>query len=161
MKKETVIKRLQQAREKILKQIELLPEEKWDEVFLGEWNLKDFVAHLIGWDTEGLKATQEIIKGKLPRYYQYYERNWTKINKKLVRKYKKGKKKDLLSRVKKSHQKLVKELEKILEELYNKDFGVRWKGSKITLASDTLYQADDEEIHAQQIKCWLKSGQRQ
>ena len=161
MKKKTVIKKLEQARQEILDLIEPLPENKWNEIFLGKWSLKDFVAHLIGWDIRGLKATREIVQGKLPSYYECYDEGWRTINDQLVKQYKKGNKKELIAAVKEVRHKLAKELENIPEELYHKDFGIRWKSSKITLASDTLFQANDEKIHTQQIKRWIKTGKKQ
>ena len=161
MKKKEVIGRLVGVRKRILELIGPLSEDKWDRVFLGKWTLKDFVAHLIGWDILGLKATREILQGKLPTYYKYYKEDWEKINDRLVKKYKKGRKRSLLVAEKKFRRKLIGELKKIPEELYRKDFGIRWKGSKITLTSDTLYQANDEKVHLQQIKNWLKTGKKQ
>src|SRR3972149_7111072 len=107
MKKRIVINRLVKARQKILKLGEPLPEEKWDEVFLGKWSVKDLVAHLIGWDNWGLRATREILKGKLPSYYKYYDENWIAMNDRLVKGYKKGGKKKLLAAIKNSHRKIV------------------------------------------------------
>lgn len=162
MGKRAVINKLIRAREKILKLVESLSEEKWNEIFLGKWAIRDLIAHLIGWDIWGLKATYEILKGKLPSYYyNYYDDDWATINDQLVKQYKKGDKHNMLDSLKKRRKKLIEELEKIPKELYNKDFGARWKGKKVTVASDTLFQADDEEIHAQQIQRWLKTGKAQ
>lgn len=162
MRKRAVINNLVRAREKILELVELLPEEKWNEVWLGKWSISDLVAHLIGWDIWGLKATREILKGRLPGYYyKYYDDDWATINAQFVKKYKKGNKDDLLNSLKKQRDKLIKGLEKVPEELYHKDLGARWKGKIVTIASDTLFQAEDEKIHAQQIKKWLKTGMPQ
>ena len=157
MEKQIVIKKLIKARKKILDLIRPLSKQLWEEVFLGTWSLKDLVAHLIGWDIWGLRATKEILQGKLPSYYQYYDEDWKSFNDKLVNKYKKGNKNDLLVSIKNSHKKLVEELERIPDKLYNKNFNLTWKGFKVTLTSDTLTQSDDEEIHTKQIKDWLKN----
>lgn len=162
LSKKEVIKRLSEARRKILELIEPLDEKRWSEVFLGKWTIADFVAHLIGWDIWGKKATHEILQGKLPSYYyKYYDDDWKTINDQFVKRYKKGNKKDLLNALEKHRNRLVKELEKITEEFYNKNFGARWMKKVVTIASDTLFQADDEEIHLQQIKDWLKTGKIQ
>lgn len=161
MRKKSVINKYLKARQKIIELIKPLSEEKWNEVFLGRWSLKDFVAHCIGWDIWGLKAIDEIIKGNLPSYYKYYNEDWTKMNDIFVRRFKRGRKRNLLLAVKKSQQKLIAKLKRVPEELYNKDFGLRWQGVKITLSSDTLYQAKDEEKHAKQIKQWFETGRPQ
>lgn len=151
-----VIKALSAVREKTLLAIESLHQNTWAEVFLGTWSLADLVAHFIGWDIEGKKATKEILQRKLPSYYLQYDKNWATINNDFVKKYKKGDKHTLLAAVRKSHAQLVAELEKVSENLFNKDFGIRWKGKIITVASDTMSQAIDEEKHFQKIKYWLK-----
>lgn len=158
MEKESVINQYVETRQKIIGLIELLPEKKWNEVFLGKWTLKDLVAHFIGWDVCGLKATNEILRSKLPSYYRYYDKNWAKINDTFVRHYKKGSKRNLLAKLKKSQNCLVKKLKAISAGFYNKDFGLCWHGFKITLALDTLFQAKDEEKHLKQIQRWLKIG---
>lgn len=162
LSKKEVIKRLSEARWKILKLIEPLDKKKWNEVFLGKWTIADFVAHLIGWDIWGIKATHEILQGKLPSYYyKYYDDDWKTINDQFVKRYKKGNKSDLLNTLKKYRDKLTEKLENIPEELYHKDFGARWMEKVVTIESDTLYQADDEETHLKQIKNWLKTGKIQ
>lgn len=162
MSKREVIKRLSEVRRKILALIEPLDDKRWNEVFLGRWTIADFVAHLIGWDIWGLKATREILKGELPSYYfKYYDDDWKTINDHFVKQYKKGDKNDLLNALEKYRNKLTEELEKIPEEFYNEDFGARWMKKVITIASDTLSQVDDEEIHLEQIKNWLKNGKIQ
>lgn len=161
MTKREVIKSLDEVRQKIVSLITPLNEEKWCEVFLGKWTVADFVGHLIGWDIWGRKATKEILQGKLPSYYADEEPDWVRINDKLVKNYKKGNKKDLLAAVKKSHTQLLAELKKVPEKLLDKDFNIRFEGKKITLTSDTMDQALDEEIHLKQVRNWLKTGKIQ
>lgn len=84
-----------------------------------------------------------------------------KINNNFVKRYKRATKNNTFSSVNRLHHKFVEELEKIPEKIFNKDFGARWRGKKVTIASDTLFQAIDEENHIKQIKNWLRMGKCQ
>ena len=68
-KKQQVIAGLVDARSKILASVAALPPAQQDVVFLGEWSVKDLLAHLIGWDFANLEATKEALAGKLPSFY--------------------------------------------------------------------------------------------
>lgn len=160
-KKKYILKRLTLARKEILDLIEPLPEKKWHKKFLGKWTLFDFVAHLIGWDTWGAKATREILKGELPAYYKYFDHNWVKFNDFLVKKYRKPTKNSSLRAVRSSHQRLINQIGKIPERKITHDFGLRFWHDPITIKSDTLYQANDELDHSRQLARWLKTGKSQ
>ncbi len=41
---------LKAARRMVLDAVAMLPDERLDEVFLGDWSVKDLIAHLVGWD---------------------------------------------------------------------------------------------------------------
>lgn len=144
LSKQEIIERLVSSRMEILTIIESLAENKWNQTFLGKWTIADLVAHLIGWDIEGMKATDEILKSKVPSYYSHYDPGWSAFNDQLVRKYKIGNKGELLKKVKKIRLELITKLNTIPEDLFNKDLNIRWQGKVITLASDTLDQALDE-----------------
>lgn len=156
MKKEAVIDKLQRARKKIIDLIEPLPEETWKEVFLGTWCLKDVAAHFIGWDGENLKSIKEICLGTLPSCFEHYDENWVSYNKLLVARYKKGNKSELIAAMNASHTRYVDALKNIPEDLFYKDFGIRWQRYKITVAVNASYEASDEKIHTQQIVRWVR-----
>ena len=69
----------------------------------------------------------------------------------LVKKYKSNNFRELRATVKRSQKKLVDYVQTIPPEYFNKDFGVRFRGYKVTI--QRLLQADvkDVQIHHQQI----------
>ncbi|MBI3070168.1 MAG: ClbS/DfsB family four-helix bundle protein [Candidatus Levybacteria bacterium] len=160
-KKNRLIYLLQDSRNQIIGQIENLDESRWEEVFLGTWTLKDFVAHLIGWDIWGKKANKDILSGNLPKYFVYEDRDWEAMNAQFVKKYSKGSKKSLLHKVKKTHEEVIHDLKELPEEVILKDFNVRRKGYRWTIYDDTWTQIKDEYEYAQQISRWLKTGEIQ
>lgn len=157
MKKREAIEKLVAVRKKLVELIKSIPVNKWDEVFLGKWSLEDVVAHLIGWDIENAKSVQEILKGKRPGCFDYWDENWVTYNDTLVKRYKKGGKKELLSTMRRSHIAYVRQLENISDELFDKDIGLRWKNYVLTPAVNAEYETQDEEIHTQQVSTWLIS----
>ena len=148
---------MKDVRTKFVRFIESVPEHQWDEVFLGTWCLRDLVAHLIGWDMENAKSVQEILEGKLPRCFDYWDENWVSYNDILVKRYKRGGKKELLGAMGHSHIAYVTQLENIPDELFDKDIGLRWKNYVLTPAVNAEYETQDEEMHTDQISRWLRS----
>lgn len=115
---------------------------------------KDLLAHLIGWDYWNLKAAKEILAGKLPSFYSYYDPDWASFNDQLVKKYKKENFKELLFSLKNSHQKLINFLRTVPAEEFNKERGLRWKNNKVTIANEIQPEINDEKVHYKQIKDW-------
>lgn len=89
--------------------------------------------------------------GKVPAFYQYRDRDWQTYNAMLVGKYKGNSFRELLATVKRSQKELIEFLQPIPPEYFNKDFGVRFRGYKVTI--QRLLEADikDVQIHYQQI----------
>ena len=155
-KKDKLIKDFVEIRKKIRDLVSSLPPEELDEVFLGTWSVKDILAHLIGWDYWNLKAAKEILAGKLPSFYSYYDPDWTSFNAQLVKKYKKENFEKLLSSLRESHQKLINLLRTIPAEEFNEERGLRWKNNKVTIADELQPEIDDEKVHYQQIQSFKK-----
>ena len=150
-KKEWIIGELQRVRSELLTDVAALSRKERDTVFLGIWSVRDMLAHLAGWDYANLDAAQRIIKGRLPSFYDHHDRDWQTYNAMLVKKYGRSNFRELLATLKKSQRKLVAYLQTIPPEDFNRDFGVRFRGYKVTV--QRLLEADvkDVRIHHQQI----------
>ncbi len=140
------------ARKKILDAASSLSPEQQDKVFLGVWSLKDLLAHLAGWDYTNIEAVKDLVAGKLPNFYAYYDRDWKTYNARLVEEYKKDDFAELISSVSKSHETLIDFLKTIPAEEFEKDRAVRFKGYKVTIARLLQVEINDEKIHWSQIK---------
>jgi hypothetical protein len=156
IKKEQLLASLREARANILDEASALSVEQRNTVFLGIWSVKDVLAHLAGWDYTNIEAIQSVLAGKLPTFYKYRDRDWQTYNAKLVEKYRKGSFRELLATVRTSHKKLVEFLQTIPPEHFNRDFGVRFRGYKVTV--QRLIEADikDVMVHCQQIREFFK-----
>jgi uncharacterized damage-inducible protein DinB len=151
-KKDTIISELVETRRKILDAASSLSPEEQDEIFLGIWSVKDLLAHLVGWDYANTEAAKQVLAGKLPGFYAYYDRDWKSYNARLVAQYRRDRFTELLSLVEDSHQRLIDLLETIPAEEFHKDRGVRFKGYKVTIARLLQAEIDDEKTHHTQVK---------
>lgn len=150
-KKEWFIGELQRVRSELLTEVAALSRKERDTVFLGIWSVRDLLAHLAGWDYANLDAAKSILAGRLPSFYDHHDRDWQTYNAMLVKKYRRNTFRELRATLKGSQQKLVGYLQTLPPEYFNRDFGVRFRGYRVTIRR--LLQADikDVQIHHQQI----------
>jgi len=151
IKKEQIISELQRDRSELLTEVAALSRKERDTVFLGIWSVKDMLAHLAGWDYTNIDAVKSVVTGKLPSFYEHKDRDWQTYNAMLVKKYRRNTYRELRATLKGSQQKLVDYLQTIPPKYFNRDFGVRFRGYKVTI--QRLLEADvkDAQIHHQQI----------
>ena len=141
--KDRLIARLVSARYKILDSVNSLPPEAQDEGFLGDWSVKDLLAHLIGWDHTNRTAVEEIRAGQKPSFWAHYDRDWQSYNAKLVAKYKLDDFAELVAAVERSHRALIDYLQAVPADEYLK---------KKPIGSLLRAEASDEEDHHRQIR---------
>jgi len=149
--KEWGISEMQRVRSELMAEVAALSRRERDTVFLGIWSVRDLLAHLAGWDYANLDAAKSILAGKSPAFYEQKDRDWQTYNAMLVKKYRRNTFRELLATLKSSQKKLINYLQTIPPEHFNKDFGVRFRGYKVTI--QRLLEADvkDVQIHHQQI----------
>jgi len=150
-RKEQIISEMQRVRSELLTEVAALSRKERDTVFLGIWSVRDLLAHLAGWDYANLEAAKNILAGKLPAFYAHKDHDWQTYNAMLVKKYKSNNFRELSATVRRSQKKLVDYVQAIPPEEFNKDFGVRYHGYKVTV--QRLLEADikDVKLHRQQV----------
>jgi hypothetical protein len=158
LRKEQTLAALIEARQNILGEAANLSAEQQDQVFLGTWSVKDILAHLIGWDFANLEAVKSVLAKQVPAFYQHADRDWQTYNALLVRKYKKNSSRELLQRAQASQEKLIKFLQAIPAEHFKEDFGVRFRGYKVTIQRLMEAEAKDEQTHYKQIIDFFKDS---
>jgi hypothetical protein len=129
-----------------------------DAVFLGVWSVKDLLAHFVGWDYANMEAVEAIRAGRLPAFYAQADCDWAIFNAGLVAEYGQGDFADLLASAEASHGELVGLLKAIPLEEFDKDFGVRYKGYRVTIARTIRSELRDEKRHFKQLKEFKESG---
>jgi hypothetical protein len=111
--KEAIISSLVEARRKVMDAARSLPGPQQDVIFLGEWSVKDLLAHLAGWDDTNIQAVQEILAGQRPSFWQHHDRDWQSYNAQLVAKYRRDDFAELLAVVEASHRRLIDYLQTV------------------------------------------------
>jgi len=140
--KDRLISGLVSARGKILDSVNSLPSQAQDKVFLGEWSVKDLLAHLEGWDYTNLAAVQEIRAGQKPGFWVHYDRDWQRYNAQLVAEYRCEDFSELLAAVEQSHRRLIDYLQTVPADEYLK---------RKPIGSLLRAEASDEEDHHRQM----------
>jgi hypothetical protein len=129
-----------------------IPFEQQEQVFLGTWSIQDLLAHVIGWDYSNLEAIQAVFASRLPAFYEYIDKDWRSYNARLVSLYKKGTLPDLIKAAQASQDALIDRLTPIPAKDLFHDYGVRFRGYKVTIAR--LIEADTKDVttHLEQVK---------
>ncbi|MBN1313871.1 MAG: DinB family protein [Anaerolineales bacterium] len=158
MRKREILEKLSTARAMILNELSLLEPGQENTVYLGTWDAKDLLAHLAGWDYTNIRAIESILEGQTPLFYSFQDRGWRSYNERLVEEYCVDDLDELFSLVKKSRKELLDFLESILPDDFSRDFGVRFKGYKVTIERLLDAEASDEQEHFDQIVNYFKTG---
>ena len=132
--KAEILSGLRQVRKEIIESINCLPPQRHEEVFLGEWSLKDLLAHFAGWDYANREAIQALQEGRLPVFYAFYDKDWRSYNAQWVETYRNETCEALLKITAVSQKALLDALVALPEAVFQQDFGLRFKGYKVTLA---------------------------
>jgi hypothetical protein len=151
-KKDELMADLIGTRNKILDAASSFTSVEENQVFLGNWTIKDLVAHLTGWDETNRRAVQAVRDGRLPEFYAFIDRDWQTYNARLVKEYNHGSLAELLSATRVYHQKLINVLQSIPAGEFEQDMGVRFKGYKVTIARLLQAELKDEKVHTTQIE---------
>ena len=102
---------------------------------LNGWTPRDVVAHLIGWNRHIMMGAEQILRGELPFYDVDPGPNYSKVNAALVRECGDTDCSVLLRRLGESAGRLITFLRAIAPGEWDRDFGVRHKGEKLTVKS--------------------------
>jgi uncharacterized damage-inducible protein DinB len=158
LRKDQILAALVETRQSILSKVSGLSDEQREQVFLGIWSIKDLLAHLIGWDHTNLDAAKSVLEGQIPAFYEQRDPDWRTYNAILVKKNKKGSIQELLVKARDSQQRLIEFLQTIPPENFNKDFGVRFRGYRVTVQRLLEAERGDEQTHLQQIIDYFKEA---
>ncbi len=144
------------ARQAVLTAASTVPSGCEDEAFLDAWSVRDLLAHLIGWDYANRQAAEAVQAGRQPDFYSLIDRDWHTYNSRLVSEYKRGNLSDLIAVARLTHQELLAYLEKLPAEAFRHDYGVRFRGYRVTIERLLRSELGDEHEHARQIENWLQ-----
>jgi hypothetical protein len=116
------------------------------------WTPRDIVAHLIGWNHHIVRGAKQILCGELPFYDVDPGPDYSKVNAALVREYGDTDCSVLLERLGESAGELIAFLRAIAPGEWDRDFGVRHKGEKLTVKSTVADLVADYDHHRGQLE---------
>lgn len=159
MEKHKVIQISKFGHQKVEDVIQKLSKEQMvEEKVLGDWSVKDILAHLSAWSWEVVKEIDRILQNKATWHRHYFEKKGEDgFNQREVAKRKSRSLKSIVYEWEESFQAEMSRLDTLTEEEWvhqsNQD---KWKdGKPITVFSlyDYEYQGEQHETaHAQQIR---------
>lgn len=163
MKKEEIIEILKADHQGLAKVLDLLSSQQLEEVkILGDWNVKDVLAHLVEWNCECLAEIDRVL-GDKATWQKFYEseEGEDEFNRKAIEKWKGKSLKEVLEEWEKSFQAWIKRIEELNEKewKYQSKGDVWSNGEPVTVQSlfDYEYEgASHESGHAKQIKDFFK-----
>lgn len=155
IRKEQLLSDLHQARITLLAAAGSAAAGLRDEVFLGTWTIKDLVAHLVGWDLANLEGIRAVRAGRLPEFYAHHGKDWAEFNAELVARHKRSHYVTLAGEARRTHRALMKYLLPLPAEDFERDYGVRFRGIKVTIARLIASEAEDEQEHRRQVETFL------
>jgi hypothetical protein len=119
---------------------------------LGGWTPRDIVAHLIGWNRHVVRGARQILRGELPFYDVDPGPNYSKVNATLVRQYRDTDRSVLLEKLAESAEELTAFVRAIDPAEWDRDFGVRHKGERLTVKSTVNDLIADYDYHRAQLE---------
>ena len=155
--KARVIEAVIEARQALMAAVSGLPASAQEQVFLGIWSANDLVAHLAGWDEANLVAVQEVLDGRLPSFYAHHGPDWRDYNALLVARCKQPSLAQTMALAWKTHRALIEFVQAVPADQINRDFGVRFRGYKVTVRRILEAEVKDNVIHRGQIEAFARS----
>lgn len=156
-RKAELINGLVEARRRLIQAVEEAPADRRDDIFLGEWCVKDLLAHLVGWDHTNQRAVQEILSGQAPSLFLSYDKDWQSYNARLVQDYRIEPFEDLLASAADSHAQLILYLQSLSADDVVNGKGHSPKGRTITIRNLLAAEAEDEGKHFEQVRTFLQT----
>ena len=158
LRKEQILSDLTEVRQGILHQASLISENNRNRTFLGIWSVMDLLAHLAGWDHTNIEAAKAVLAGRSPAFYAHRDSDWRTYNSILVAKYKRASFHEMIAVLNNSHCELIEFLKTIPAESFNRDFGIRFRGYKVTIRRLLESETKDEQTHFRQITDFFKES---
>jgi hypothetical protein len=156
----SLIWQLIEVRLKLVKVAAAIPIEKRDDAFVGTWDVKDLLAHLIGWDYTNIDAVRDIVAGRLPSFYERYDPGWSTYNASLVRRHRTDDWDALLAALDRSQDSVGAILRCLPESEFERPRRLPGRARPLTIAGLVKSAITDEDEHRRQIESTL-AGRRQ
>ena len=144
-----VIAGLVETRRQILEAAAVIPVDRQDQAFVGEWAIKDLLAHLAGWDYTNLEGVKALMAGEVPGFFTQHDRDWKTYNALLVARYRRDDLAEMIAAVQKAQGELVAFLDTLTDEDFHRTVHVNT--FRMSIGGLLNFEIRDEKEHLEQI----------
>jgi hypothetical protein len=146
------------TREALVAAVESVPPELRDVPFVGDWDVRDVIAHTVGWDYTNVAALPDFAAGRLPAFFDRYDPDWAAVNAELVAHYCLDDWSALMRSLREAQRAFVEALSAFSDA--NLDNAVSWNGRRVSLRGMLRAISRDEAEHVRQIQTFLAQRSR-
>jgi hypothetical protein len=150
---EALIAEFNATREALIEAASAVPAGLRDTPFVGHWDLKDVIAHTVGWDHTNVEALPDFAAGRLPAFFAAYDPDWASINAALVARYRVEDWQALMASLVQAQRRFVEALSAVSDA--DLDNAVPWEGRRVSLRGMLRAISRDEAEHVDQIRRFL------
>lgn len=148
-----VITGLVETRRQILESASAVPVERQNQPFVGEWTIKDLLAHMAGWDYTNLEGVRALLAGEVPGFFAQHDRNWKTYNAKLVARHRRGDLAEMIAAVQEAQGELIAFLNTLTDDDFSRTIHVNT--FRMSIGGLLNFEIRDEKEHLEQIRQFL------
>jgi hypothetical protein len=130
-----------------------VPAELRDVAFVGVWDVRDVIAHTVGWDYTNIEALPDFRAGRLPAFFARYDADWAAVNADLVVRYRLEDWDALLASLRDSQHAFTDTM-RVLSDA-ELDTPASWGERRISLRGMMRAVSRDESAHVEQVRALL------
>jgi DinB superfamily len=150
---QALIAEFNRVRGELIDAVLSVPPERRNEPFVGTWDVKDVIAHTVGWDYTNIEALPDFRAGRLPAFFARYDADWATINAGLVARYRIEDWEALMTSLRDSQRAFIHAMRALRDtDLDNVAF---WGRRRITLRGMMRAVSRDESEHVAQVRAFI------
>jgi hypothetical protein len=149
---ETLLSEFNRVRGELIEAASSVPSELRNEPFVGTWDVKDVIAHTIGWDYTNIEALPDFRAGRLPAFFTLYDADWAAINADLIARYRVEDWDALIAALRESQSAFVAAIRTLTDA--DLDNVASWAGRRVSLRGMMRAVSRDESEHVAQIRAF-------
>jgi hypothetical protein len=154
---ETLLAEFNRVRQQLIDAASAVSPQLRNEPFVGEWDLKDVLAHTVGWDYTNIEALPDFRAGRLPAFFNRFDADWAAINADLVARYRSENWDALLASLAESQRAFTDAIRALSDTQL--DNVAMWGKHRITLRGMMRAVSKDESEHVAQIRTFISERQ--
>ncbi|HEU0072539.1 MAG TPA: DinB family protein [Dehalococcoidia bacterium] len=155
---QALITEFDRVRAELIEAVLSVPRELRDVAFVGIWDLRDVIAHTVGWDYTNIEALPDFRAGRLPVFFARYDTDWAAINADLIARYRLKDWDALVASLRESQTAFTGALRDLSD--VDLDNVALWGKRRITLRGMMRAVSRDESEHVAQIRALVSERAR-